>query len=62
MENLARGQLVAELNETCTHFGLPPTNTPVKKPAECQQVPAVVIQRSHSHFQQVAPEDIAYQS
>ena len=32
------GQLVAELNETCTHFGLPPTNTPVKKPAVSQQV------------------------
>ena len=45
------GQLVAELNKTCTRFGLPPTNTPVKKPAVCQQVPAVVIQRSQSHFQ-----------
>ena len=53
------GQLVAELNKTCTCFGLPPTNTPVKKPAEYQQVPAVVIQRSQSHFQQMAPEDIA---
>ena len=53
------GQLVAKLNETCTHFGLPPTNTPVKKPAVHQQVPAAVIQRSQSCFQQVAPEDIA---
>ena len=53
------GQLVAKLNVTHTHFGLPPTNTPVKKPAECQQVPPVVIQRNQSHFQQVAPEDIA---
>ena len=53
------GQLVAKLNKTHTHFGLPPTNMPVKKPAVCQQVPAVVIQRSQSHFQQVAPEDIA---
>ena len=52
------GQLVAKLNETHTHFGLPPTNTPVKKPAVCQQVPAVVIQRSQSHFQQVAQEDV----
>ena len=52
-------QLVAKLNETHTHFGLPPTNTPVKKPAVCQQVPAVVIQRSKSHFQQVASEDVA---
>ena len=32
------GQLVAKLNETRTCFGLPPTNTPVKKPAVCQQV------------------------
>ena len=53
------GQLIAELNETHTHFGLPPTNTPVKKPAVHQQVPAAVIQRSQSHFQQAAPEDIA---
>ena len=53
------GQLVAELNETHTHFGLPPTNTPVKKPAVSQQVPTAVIQRSQSHFQQAAPEDIA---
>ena len=53
------GQLVAELNETHTCFGLPPTNTPVKKPAEHQQVPAAVIQRSQSCFQQVALEDIA---
>ena len=49
------GQLVAKLNETHTHFGLPPTNTP----AVCQQVPAAVIQRNQSHFQQAAPEDIA---
>ena len=53
------GQLVAKLNETRTHFGLPPKNTPVKKPTECQQVPAAVIQRSQSHLQQMAPEDIA---
>ena len=53
------GQLVAKLNKTHTHFGLPPTNTPVKKPAECQQVPSAVIQRSQSHFQQAALEDIA---
>ena len=53
------GQLVAKLNKTCTCFGLPATNTPVKKPAVCQQVPAVVIQRSQSHLQQAAPEDIA---
>ena len=53
------GQLVAELNETHTRFGLPPTNTPVKKPTEHQQVPAAVIQRSQSCFQQVALEDIA---
>ena len=53
------GQLVAKLNETHTCFGLPPTNTPVKKPAVCQQVPAAVIQRSQSHFQQAALEDIA---
>ena len=53
------GQLVAKLNETCTHFGLPPTNTPVKKPEVHQQVPAAVIQRSRGHFQQEAPEDIA---
>ena len=53
------GQLVAELNETCTHFGLPPTNTPVKKPAVSQQVPAAVIQRSQSCFQQGALEDVA---
>ena len=53
------GQLVAKLNETHTCFGLPPTNTPVKKPAVHQQVPAVVIQRSQSHLQQVALEDIA---
>ena len=53
------GQLVAELNETCTCFGLPSINTPVKKPAVSQQVPAAVIYRSQSHFQQAAPEDIA---
>ena len=53
------GQLVAKLNETRTHFGLPPTNTPVKKPVVHQHVPAAVIQRSQSHFQQAAPEDIA---
>ena len=53
------GQLVAELNKTHTCFGLPATNTPVKKPEVRQQVPAVVIQRSQSHFQQMAPEDIA---
>ena len=53
------GQLVAKLNETRTHFALPLTNTPVKKPTECQQVPAAVIQRSQSHFQQAAPEDTA---
>ena len=55
------GQLVAKLNKTHTHFGLPPTNTPVKKPAVSQQVPAVVIRRSRSHHQRVAPEDIAVQ-
>ena len=53
------GQLVAKLNKTHTHFGLPPTNTPVKKPAVCQQVPTTVIQRSQSHLQQSAPEDVA---
>ena len=53
------GQLVAKLNETHTHFGLPPTNTPVKKPAVCQQVPAAIVERSQSHFQQAAPEDVA---
>ena len=53
------GQLVAKLNKTRTHFGLPPTNTSVKKPRECQQVPAVFIQRSQSCFQQVALKDIA---
>ena len=53
------GQLVAKLYETCTCFRLPPTNTPVKKPAACQQVPTAVIQRSQSHLQQAAPEDIA---
>ena len=53
------GQLVTKLNKTHTHFGLPPTNASVKKPTECQQVPAAVIQRSQSHFQQVALEDIA---
>ena len=53
-----RGQLVAELNETRMCFGLPPTNTLVKKPAVHQQVPAVVIQRSQSHFQQMALEDV----
>ena len=52
-------QLVAKLYETRTHFGLPPTNTHVKKPAACQQVPAAVIQRNQSHLQQAAPEDIA---
>ena len=52
-------QLVDELNENHTRFGLPPTNTPVKKPTEHQQVPAAVIQRSQSRFQQPAPEDIA---
>ena len=52
------GQLAAKLNKTCTRFGLPPTNTPVKKPAVCKQVPAAFIQRSQSHFQQAAPEDI----
>ena len=44
------GQLVVKLNETHTHFGLPPTNTSVKKPVAHQQVPAVVIQRSQSHL------------
>ena len=53
------GQLVAKLNKTHTQFGLPPTNTPVKKPAVHQQVPAAVIQRSQSCFQQAVPEDIA---
>ena len=53
------GQLVAKLNETRTCFGLLQTNTPIKKPTEHQQVPAAVIQRSQSHFQQAAPEDIA---
>ena len=53
------GQLVAKLNETHTRFGLPPTNTPVKKPVVHQQVPAVVIQRSQSHFQQASLEDVA---
>ena len=53
------GQLVAKLNETRTCFGLPPTNTPVKKPAVCLQVPAAVIQRSQGHLQQAALEDIA---
>ena len=53
------GQLVTELNKTRTCFGLPPTNTPVKKPAVCQQVPAAVVQRSQSRFQQAAPEDVA---
>ena len=53
------GQLVAKLNKTCTCFGLPPTNTPVKKPAVHQQVSAAVIQRSQSHFKQTAPEDVA---
>ena len=53
------GQLDAKLNETHTHFGLPPTNTPVKKPTVCQQVPAAVIQRSQSHFQQTTSEDVA---
>ena len=54
-----QGQLAAKLNKTHTCFGLPPTNTPVKKPAVCQQVSAAVIQRSQSHFQQTAPEDVA---
>ena len=48
------GQLVAKLNKTCTHFGFP-----IKKPTVCQQVPAVVIQRSQSRFQQAALEDVA---
>ena len=54
-----KGQLVAELNKTHTCFGLPPTNTLVKKPAVHQQVLAAVVQRSQSHLQQAAPEDIA---
>ena len=53
------GQLVAKLNETHTHFGLPPTNTPVKKPAVCQQVPAAIVQRSQSCFQLATLEDVA---
>ena len=52
-------QLVVKLNETQTCFGLPPTNTPVKKPAVHQQVPAAIVQRSQSHLQQAALEDVA---
>ena len=51
--------LVAKLNETCIHFELPPTNTPAKKPAVCQQVPAAIVQRSQSRLQQAASEDVA---
>ena len=36
------GQLVAKLNNTCTHFGLPPTGTPVKKPTYDFILPIIV--------------------
>ena len=52
-------QLVAKLYKTHTHFELPPTNIPVKKPAAHQQVLATVIQKSQSHLQQAALEDVA---
>ena len=57
--NWKEGQLVTKLYKTHTLFGLPPADTPAKKPATHQQLLASLIQRSHSHLQQAAPEDEA---
>ena len=55
------GQLVYELEETHTLFGLPPKEapSPVRQPAASQHLPPAVIQRSQSHAQNTAGNDEA---
>ena len=57
--NWKEGQLVVKLYKTHALFGLPSADTPAKKPATHQQIPTLLIQRSHSHLQQAAQEDEA---
>ena len=55
------GQLVDELEETCTLFGLPPKEapSPARQPAASQHLPPAVIKRSQSHAQNTAGNDEA---
>ena len=59
MEHLTRRTACCQTKRNSYTFWITSNKHTCKEPAECQQVPAVVIQRSQSRFQQAAPEDIA---